>query len=93
LQRIEQAYATHIVRQRLEGIAAAAAADFQSLDVHLITVPMLRLDRREHQQALAATVGQLQPKLLVLDPFGGERELTDRGHVDRDQVSLEMCAE
>jgi hypothetical protein len=61
--------ATHIVRQRLEGIAAAAATDFQSLDVHLITVPTLRLDRREHQQALAATVGQLQPKLLVLDPF------------------------
>ena len=61
--------AAHIVRQRLEGIAAAAAVDFQSLEVHLITVPTLRLDRREHQQALAATVGQLQPKLLVLDPL------------------------
>jgi AAA domain len=61
--------ATHIVRQRLEGIAAAAAVNFETLDVHLITVPMLRLDRREHQQALDATVAQLQPKLLVLDPF------------------------
>jgi hypothetical protein len=32
-------------------------------------VPALRLDRRDHQLALAATVAQLQPKLLVLDPF------------------------
>jgi hypothetical protein len=61
--------AAHIVRQRLEGIAAAAAVEFQSLEVHLITVPTLRLDRREHQQALAATVVHLQPTLLVLDPF------------------------
>jgi AAA domain len=61
--------AAHVVRARLEGIAAAAGADFQSLDVHIITVPALRLDRRDHQLALAATVAQLQPKLLVLDPF------------------------
>jgi hypothetical protein len=61
--------AAHIVRQRLEGIAAAAAVDFQSLEVHLITVPTLRLDRHEHQAALAATVGELKPKLLVLDPL------------------------
>ncbi|HEY1875481.1 MAG TPA: AAA family ATPase [Steroidobacteraceae bacterium] len=61
--------AAHIVRQRLEGIAAAAVVDFQSLEVHLITVPTLRLDRHEHQAALAATVGDLKPKLLVLDPL------------------------
>ena len=58
-----------VVRQRLEGIAAAAGVDFESLDVHLITVPALRLDRHDDRQALAATVAQLQPKLLVLDPF------------------------
>src|SRR5215467_14839789 len=61
--------AAHIVRQRLEGIAAAAAVDFQSLEVHLIIVPTLRLDHHEHQAALAATVGDLKPKLLVLDPL------------------------
>jgi hypothetical protein len=61
--------AAHVVRARLEGIAAAAGVDFQSLDVHIITVPVLRLDRHDHQLALAATVAQLQPKLLVLDPF------------------------
>src|SRR5437867_4279137 len=61
--------APHIVRQRLEGIAHAAGVDFPSLEVHVITVPTLRLDRHEHQQALEATVARLQPKLLVLDPL------------------------
>ena len=61
--------ALHTVRQRLEGIAAASGVDFQSLDIDVITVPTLRLDRRDHQQALEATVASLQPKLLVLDPF------------------------
>ena len=58
-----------IVRQRLQGIAHAASVDFESLDVHVIIAPTLRLDRTEHQQALQATVASLQPKLLVLDPF------------------------
>jgi hypothetical protein len=61
--------APHIVRQRLEGIAAAASVDFQTLDVEVITVPTLRLDRHDHRCKLAATVARLQPKLLVLDPF------------------------
>jgi AAA domain len=61
--------AWHIVRQRLEGIACAAGVSLESLDVHVITVPTLRLDRPEHRQALQATVAYLHPKLLVLDPF------------------------
>ena len=52
-----------VVRRRLEGV------DFESLDVHLISLPTLRLDHHDDRQALAATVAQLQPKLLVLDPF------------------------
>src|SRR5215467_2666780 len=39
--------AWHIVRQRLECIAIAASLDFDSLNVHVITVPTLRLDRPE----------------------------------------------
>jgi AAA domain len=58
-----------VVRRRLEGIAAVAGVDFESLDVHIITVPTLRLDRHDDRQALAATVAQLRPALLVLDPF------------------------
>ena len=61
--------AWHIVRERLVGIACAAGVNFESLAIYVITVPTLRLDRSEHQQALQATVAQLQPKLLVLDPF------------------------
>jgi hypothetical protein len=61
--------APHIVRQRLQGIAAAAGANFHSLDVHVITVPTLRLDHPEQQRALRATVAGLKPKLLVLDPL------------------------
>jgi hypothetical protein len=61
--------APHIVRGRLEGIAAAAGADFSSLDVHVITAPTLRLDHLDHQQALHATVAGLKPVLLVLDPL------------------------
>jgi len=58
-----------IVRTRLEGIAAAAGVVFEDLDIHIITVPTLRLDRRDDRLALDATVAQLLPKLLVLDPF------------------------
>jgi RecA-family ATPase len=61
--------APHIVRQRLEGIACAAGVDFQNLDVEVITVPTLRLDRHDHQQALEATIARIKPKLLVLDPL------------------------
>jgi len=61
--------APQVIRQRLEGIAHAAQAEFESLDVHVITAPVLRLDRQEHQQALQATVAYLKPKLLILDPL------------------------
>ena len=59
----------HVVRARLEGIAAAAGVAFENLDIHIITVPALRLDRHDDRLALAATVALLLPKLLVLDPF------------------------
>ncbi|MEN8159979.1 MAG: AAA family ATPase [Myxococcota bacterium] len=59
----------HVVRARLEGIALAAGADFESLDVHVITAARLRLDLHEHTERLLATVDELRPKLLVLDPF------------------------
>jgi len=61
--------APQVIRQRLEGIAQAAQAEFESLDIHVITAPVLRLDRQEHQQALQATVAYLKPKLLILDPL------------------------
>jgi hypothetical protein len=61
--------ALHVVRQRLEGIARAAAVAFEQLDVQVITAPRLRLDLAEDADRLAATVAALRPRLLILDPF------------------------
>jgi AAA domain len=61
--------ALHVVRSRLVGIAAAANVSFDTLEVHVITVPLLRLDVPDHQHQLRETVEQLRPRLLVLDPF------------------------
>src|SRR5439155_10760678 len=59
----------HVVRLRLEGICAAAGVGFDSLSVHVITAPALRLDTTVDRQRLANTVQALQPRLLILDPL------------------------
>lgn len=58
-----------VVRQRLEGIAAAAQVPFASLPVQVITAPSLRLDTATDRQRLAQTVQQQRPVLLILDPL------------------------
>ena len=59
----------HVVRARLCGIASAAGTSFEELDVHVITVPRLRLDQGEDCSRLRETVAMFRPRLLVLDPF------------------------
>ena len=61
--------AGHIVRRRLQGIAAAADTDFQTLDIAVIDVPVLRLDHRNDRQRLEETVERIRPRLVVLDPL------------------------
>ena len=61
--------AGHIVRARLESIAAAAGARFETLDIAVIDVPALRLDHRADRQRLVETVERVRPRLLVLDPL------------------------
>lgn len=58
-----------LVRQRLEGIAAAAQVSLASLPLRVITAPSLRLDLAADRQRLTATVQGLRPVLLVLDPL------------------------
>lgn len=58
-----------VVRQRLEGIAAAAQVSFASLPVHVITAPSLRLDTPADCRRLSDTVQELRPLLLILDPL------------------------
>ena len=61
--------ALHIVRRRLEGIAAAASVALADLDIQVITSPVLRLDLDADRRNLAETVARLQPRLLILDHF------------------------
>ncbi len=61
--------ALHVVRQRLEGICAAAGVQLSALDVQVITAPTLRLDLDADRASLDETVAKLKPRLLVLDPF------------------------
>ena len=61
--------AGHIVRARLEGIAKAASARFETLDIAVIDVPALRLDHRADRQRLLETVERVRPRLVVLDPL------------------------
>jgi hypothetical protein len=59
----------HVVRERLEAIARAAGAAFDTLEVHVITQPTLRLDFDHDRKSLFETVEALKARLLILDPF------------------------
>jgi len=61
--------ALHIVRQRLDGICRAAGTALAELDVQVVTAPSVRLDLEQDRKALMETVADLQPRLLILDPF------------------------
>ena len=57
------------VKSRLESLAGARNADFDSLDVRLILENSLRLDSTLDLKRLHHTLQKHQPKLLVLDPY------------------------
>jgi len=57
------------VRDRLAALCQHRDIDLQALQVHVITVPTLRLDVETDFRRLVATVECLQPRLLVLDPL------------------------
>lgn len=61
--------ALQTVRHRLAHIASASGTSISSLDVYVITEPVLRLDLPRDQERLERTVEWLGPRLLVLDPF------------------------
>lgn len=56
-------------RARVEGICEHRRLDLRRADLHLITVPSLRLDQDHDTQRLSATVEKVRPRLLLLDPF------------------------
>jgi len=61
--------AAPVVKARLTGICRARKLDLASVPLHVITVPVLRLDRGRDQARLRDAVRRYAPRLLVLDPF------------------------
>lgn len=57
------------MKHRAMELAKARGLDLDGLAVGLITEPSLRLDVPGHRLRLSATVEQLKPRLLVLDPL------------------------
>ncbi len=58
-----------IVKERAEGIARHRGLDLDSIPIHVITAPVLQLDREPHRSQLLETARQLRPRLLLLDPL------------------------
>lgn len=57
------------IRIRLDAICQHKNLDINTLDVHVIDVPSLRLDLTTHLERLIATVVRYKPRLLLLDPL------------------------
>lgn len=58
-----------VVRERVEGMARHRGLKLAGVDLHVITIPSLRLDREPHRNRLLETARQLRPRLLLLDPL------------------------
>jgi hypothetical protein len=58
-----------LVRERVAGMARHRGLDLQSVEIHVITAPTLRLDLDPHRTRLFETAKQLRPRLLLLDPL------------------------
>ena len=58
-----------VVRERVEGMARHRGLELAGVDLHVITVPTLRLDREPHRKRLLETARRLRPRLLLLDPL------------------------
>lgn len=57
------------VRERLAALAKARHRPLLGLNMRIITAPSLRLNLDEDMRRLAATVRDIRPRLLVLDPL------------------------
>jgi hypothetical protein len=58
-----------VVRERVEGMARHRGLDIEDVEIHVITAPVLRLDRDPHRRRLFETAKRLRPRLLLLDPL------------------------
>jgi hypothetical protein len=58
-----------MVRARIEALCDHRGLDLGPLPLHVIAVPVLRLDLERDQRRLALTIERLRPRLLLLDPL------------------------
>jgi len=58
-----------MVRERIEGMARHRGLDLGPIEIHVITAPVLRLDRDRDRARLLETTKRLRPRLLLLDPL------------------------
>ena len=58
-----------VVRQRVDGMARHRGLNLAEIEIHVITAPVLRLDRDPDRTRLLETTRQLRPRLLLLDPL------------------------
>lgn len=57
------------VKERIVGLVTHRGLDLDTVDLHVITAPSVRLDVLKDQLRLEATLARLRPKLLLLDPL------------------------
>ena len=58
-----------VVRQRVAGMARHRGLDLAGVEMHVITAPVLRLDREPDRTRLREAAARLRPRLLLLDPL------------------------
>jgi hypothetical protein len=58
-----------VVRERVAGMARHRGLDLARVEIHVITAPVLRLDRDPDRMRLLETTRRLRPRLLLLDPL------------------------
>ena len=58
-----------VVRERVAGMARQRGLELARVELHVITVPTLRLDRELHRTQLREAAQRLRPRLLLLDPL------------------------
>src|SRR4029077_4366673 len=58
-----------VVRERVAGMARYRGLDLAGVDIHVITAPVLRLDRGSDRTRLLETTKRLRPRLRLLEPL------------------------
>lgn len=70
------------VRGRIASLCAHRGLSLRQLNLHVVTAPSLRLDLARDQQQLDASLQQLEPRLLLLDPLVRLHRLDENSAAD-----------